>query len=177
VPLLAWISQPLNRMKPISFFVFLFLIPLTMCWSQSTHSLSPGSRQKTEAIVPPAAEQKFVIEHPDAHAQWKKDGEYYKAIFVNPVNSLGQVTVYDKAGHIIRKERELEQQEIPPTISEFQEKKFPGEGFAVWVSTDSLGNNIFYTQKNNNTYWFDRNGQLLSGKGHSLSDSLTGPSR
>ena len=165
-------------MKSTVYFVFLFLVYNAACLAQATSSLSTNQK-KAEAIVPPPVEQKFVIEHPDAKAQWKKDGEYYKAIFVNPVNNLGQITVYDKSGKIIRKERELEQQEFPSAIIEYQEKKFPGEGFAVWVSTDSTGNNLYYTQKNNITHWFDRNGRPLSGAEgkRSAYDSLTGPSR
>jgi hypothetical protein len=121
-----------------------------------------------EFIVPVAVEQKFSIENPDAQARWKKDGEFYKALFVNPVNNLGYIIVYDKTGTVVRREKELERQDYPASISEHQEKKFPGEGVSVWSSTDSTGNVTFYSQKNEATFRYDKNGRLLDGGSDSL---------
>jgi hypothetical protein len=140
-------------------------------FSQTQSSLTAGKTVKEEYMVPVAVEQKFVLENPDVKATWKKDGDFYKAQFINPINNLGYITIYDKDGNILRKEKELESQEYPVAISEFYNSNYPGEGFVVWSSTDSTGNLSFYSIHNTETFRFDKDGNLVSPRKKGRADS------
>lgn len=124
-------------------------------------------------IVPIVVEQKFLLENPDVKAIWSKDGDLYRAAFINPVNNLGYVLVYNKDGRVVKREKELEHNEYPAPIVAFHDKYYPGEGLAIYSSIDSLGNLLFYSRKNNKVFWFDTSGRLLT----SLGDSIVSPSK
>ena len=141
------------------------LFPVLVLFS----SLTASAQAKEGAhIVPVAVEQKFSIEQPDVSPRWTREGGLYKATFVNPVNNLGYMITYDETGKVIKREKELEQQEYPPLIAQYHEKKFPGEGLAVWASVDSAGHVRYFSQKNNSLFWFDKDGRPLNAAADSL---------
>lgn len=135
------------------FILVAILLPLSIAAQRSRH---------VTTIVPPAVEQKFVLEYPDAQAQWQSEGRNFKAKFINPVNNLGYIQVYDQQGNVLRRERELEPAEVPPRVSEFLVKNSRGQGFVVWTVTDSAGKQSFYSPRPEGTVVFDKTGLPLS---------------
>ncbi len=133
--------------------------------------------KKSENLVPTAVEQKFVLEYPEIKARWKQEAGLYKAIFVNPVNNLGYINVYDSSGRVVARERELERSEYPPLVSEYLTKKYPAEGFAVWKSTDSLGKDTYYSPRAEETIRFDNEGRVMNKHTATIADSLLSPAR
>jgi hypothetical protein len=113
-------------------------------------------------LVPPAVEQKFVIENPEASAEWKKDGRLYRAQFIHPLNNAGYIIVYDSTGRVVVREKELENTDYPAPINDFFIKNYPGEGYVVWSSTDSTGNVYYYSTRNSETLRFDKQGNYQS---------------
>jgi hypothetical protein len=128
-------------------------------------ALAPASGQVSDGpkwLVPQVVEHKFNIEHPEASARWKKDGMTYSAQFINPLNNLGSIIVYDTAGKVVRRDKELENNEYPAPINDYFIRKFPDEGYTVWSTTDSAGNTNFYSMKNDRMLKFDKEGRLVS---------------
>lgn len=136
---------------------------LIILWTVRADAQHSHKQKNTVAkwIVPAVVEQKFVVENPEATATWRKDGKLYVAQFVNPVNNLGYVLVYDSTGHVVRREKELENPDMPGSIHDFFASRFPGEPFMVWSSTDSSGNFSYYSSRNGQTLRFDKDGRYI----------------
>jgi hypothetical protein len=144
-------------MKPALALIFTVLA-LCVCGQRKASAKAHAPKW----IVPPVIEHKFNVENPEATAVWSKDGSQYSARFVNPINNLGSILVYDTTGKEIRREKELENSDYPAPINDYFMNKYPGEGYAVWSSTDSEGNSTFYSQHNDHTIRFDKNGHLVA---------------
>jgi hypothetical protein len=136
-----------------------------------------GLAQSQEQLVPLKVHQKFLIENPGTKATWKTAGELFVAQYVNPLNNMGYVIVYDTAGTVIRREKELEPQDYPAIINDYFEQHHPGEGYIIWSSTDTVGNIHFYTQHREKVLRFDRSGQPLKDLRYGIRrpDSLSSP--
>ena len=132
----------------------LFLINVT--------AQSGSVKQGNTAIVPPVVEQKFVLEHPDSKAVWETEGSNFRAKFINPVNNLGYITVYDPQGNIIRREREMETDEVPAKVATYMQKNTRGQGFVVWSVVDSVGSLSYYSPRPEGTIVFDKSGLPIS---------------
>ena len=125
-------------------------------------------------IVPPPVEQKFSLEFPRAAASWQTEGANFKAKFINPLNNLGYIIVYDLSGAVVRREKELEPGEVPGNIAEFLKKNSRSQGLMVWTVTDSAGATNYYSPLPEGTVIFDKAGIPLS-KVDLLRDSLQPP--
>jgi hypothetical protein len=139
----------------------LIFVSVETCLSQQKAGNNPGQQQGIN-IVPVKVHQKFVLENPDISPQWKHDKGVYTAQYINPLNNMGYMIVYDSAGHVLRREKELERQDYPAPINDYFVKEYPGEGYVVWSSVDSAGRLFFYSNHNSRLYQFDKQGQLLS---------------
>ena len=137
---------------------YAFVLAL-VCFRVALTAQEPGA---PKWIVPPVVEHKFNIENPEASARWKKDGATYSAQFINPLNNLGSIIVYDTVGKVVRRDRELENNEYPSPINDYFIRKYPNEGYAIWSSTDSAGNQNYFTVKNDRVIRFDKDGRLVS---------------
>lgn len=119
---------------------------------------------RSKLVVPAPVEQKFVLEHPDARASWRTEGDHFRAQFINPLNNLGQVTVYASNGTIIRKEREMDPDEVPGPVNEYLVTRSKGQGFSVWLVTDSAGTQSYYSPRPEGMVRFDKDGKAVGDK-------------
>lgn len=145
-------------------------IAVLFCFS----SMNLTGQSEATVIVPAAVEQKFVVEHPDARATWKTEGANFKAQFINPLNNLGHITVYAADGTILRKEREMEPDEIPAAVSSHLMQRSKGQGFSVWSVVDSSGSQSFYSPHPEGVVKFDRDGKPVDVRSL-LRDSVASP--
>lgn len=103
----------------------------------------------------------FTAEHPGITAIWKADGENFKAAFNDPTTKLGRIIVYDKEGKVVRTENEVDQSGIPPKVGEFYHKNYPGEKYQLWSTQDASGDKTYYSGRNMDVIWFDKNGEKV----------------
>jgi hypothetical protein len=54
--------------------------------------------------IPSQVLDHFTREFPAAEPRWSRDGENYKAVFVNVETRLPEAVIYDKKGEVIRRE-------------------------------------------------------------------------
>jgi hypothetical protein len=141
--------------------VFCLITAFTLS-AQKKNSLSPSTQAEPKHLVPPLVEQKFVLENPEAKANWKKEGAFYKAEFINPINNLGYILYYDTLGHMIRREKEMENSEYPAPINDYFLAKYPSEGYVVWSSTDTAGKVSYYSNRSGEVIRFDKDGNYVS---------------
>jgi hypothetical protein len=128
------------------------------------------------SLVPVPVHQKFILENPDVKARWKTENGVYSAQYINPVNNMGYMIVYDSLGNVLRREKELENQDYPPLINDFFMKEYPGEGYVIWSSVDSAGKQMYYTDHDSRIFKFDKDGRLLNPvKGTRGLDSIAAP--
>jgi hypothetical protein len=144
----------------------LYIVTVLIC-TLSLQAQKPSLRAGQDGgvhLVPVKVHQKFVLENPDVEARWKTDQSTFTAQYINPLNNMGYMIVYDTAGTVIRREKELENQDYPAPINDFFSKEFPGEGYVIWSSTDSAGNAFYYCNHNTRLLKFDKNGNPLDAK-------------
>jgi hypothetical protein len=144
------------------------MVPLTVLLAaqylcaQGAASLTAKKQDAPVSLVPVKVHEKFILENPDIQARWKTDNGVFTAQYINPLNNMGYMIVYDSLGNVLRREKELENQEYPALINDYFTKEFPGEGYVVWSSVDSAGNHLYYSDHNSRILKFDKNGHLLN---------------
>jgi hypothetical protein len=112
--------------------------------------------------IPARLMEKFRKDHPDAiDIRWTKENEEeYKVMFKDPPNTQ-QLIVYDQSWKVIRKETELDFNEIPDSIINYYKQNYPqDDGYKVWLYEDQNGRTYF----SNGTEFgliFDLNGKLV----------------
>jgi hypothetical protein len=116
----------------------------------------------SQKINPPKVVlDKFTQSYPDITPEWKMDGKNFVANFVDPNTLKGISIVYDKDGNVIRKETELENSSYPQSINDYYIKKYPGEKYKTWSSVDNSGANTYFIKRENETIWFDKDGNFV----------------
>jgi hypothetical protein len=168
----------MRQVKKLIAIVGLFICG-EMGFAQPTGSLSAkGQNNKNTpvSLVPVKVHQKFILENPEVKARWKTEDGIYTAQFINPLNNVGYMIVYDSLGNVLRREKELENQDYPPAINDFFMKEYPGEGYVIWSSVDSAGKQMYFTDHDSHIFRFDKDGRLLNpAKGNRGLDSLAAP--
>jgi hypothetical protein len=112
--------------------------------------------------VPDKLIEKFRRDYPTAiEMQWSKEkDDEYKVVFKDPPNTK-QLIVYDKEWKIIRRETELEMQQIPDSILNFYKQNYPAEtGYKVWLREDINGK-VYYSNGMEFGLFFDMNGKII----------------
>lgn len=119
--------------------------------------------------VPKEIKTLFTDAYPNAgEIIWTKDSSAYKVNFIDKEN-LHHIIVYDEKGKLIRNERELVQKDIPSQIQQYYQDKFPTEhSFSVWLVEDAEGNQTYYSNRKDETIYFDKTGQLTKGVAPSI---------
>lgn len=121
--------------------------------------------------IPDAVKIVFLKENPDADATWKKEDTNYRAQYIDRLN-LAHIRVYDKAGNMVYRDDVMEN--YPAPAHNFLTTKYPGEGFSLWSRIDNKGTLSYYTYRNSDTLWFDKDGKFVSPKKKlRLSDSIS----
>ena len=177
---LARIYLLIYMMKVKTILVIILVISAkVVCLAQMTRSLSSSSKINKNtpvSLVPVKVHQKFILENPDVKARWKTENGIYTAQYINPVNNMGYNIVYDSVGTVLRREKELENEDYPGTINDFFMSQYPGEGYVIWSSVDSAGKQMYYTDHDSHIFMFDKNGKLMNPlkKNRNL-DSIASP--
>ena len=115
--------------------------------------------QSSSIIAPPdIITDRFNSQFPSTKAVWNTDGENFFAEFIDLGTRKASIIVYDKNGHVIRFEKEMDDISCPPRISNFHSENFPSEKYIVWRCEDNNGARSYYSKCNTTTIWFDENG-------------------
>lgn len=146
---------------------YLFLIVFTL----GAHLMSAQSKGAEEIpVIDPsqvAAQvvQNFTRDNPGISATWRNDGDNYRANYLDPNTKLGRIIIYNKNGQVLRRENEVDQLKYPDPIKKYYDKNYPGEVYQVWDNEETPGSTtLYYTNRNTETIWFDKHGNLISGK-------------
>jgi hypothetical protein len=106
--------------------IILLSLGLTVSMSAQKTSVTAKEQtsvQKTE--VPSLVLNNFTKEFPTAEATWTRDGENFKAEFINIETRVPQVIVYDKEGAVVRRESQLDNIPQPESTEQPAEKSPP----------------------------------------------------
>jgi hypothetical protein len=134
------------------------LVLLSSAGAQSQNSRRQNAMPRN---IPEAVKATFAMENPDADARWKKEDTNYRAEFLDASN-IAHIRVYSKNGAMIYRDDVMES--YPAPIHVYYTAKYPGEGFAVWSHIDAKGNMSYYSYRNADTLWFDKDGNYQSPK-------------
>lgn len=116
------------------------------------------------AQVPKAVSEQFTREHPGITPSWKADGKLYKAYYTDSKTNMGQLVVYDDKGNVQRRESELDKLAYPSSINDYHSRNFPGESYKLWSVDDKTGVRTYYSERNQQLMWFDKNGNYVTPK-------------
>lgn len=110
--------------------------------------------------VPAVILNKFKADYPGEQPTWSKDGNYYRADFVDGKQMNGHAVAYDAKGNVIYREEQLAAGSYPEGISTYYSGKYPNEKYSVWSNTDKSGNTSYYSTHNMEVFWFDKDGNF-----------------
>lgn len=141
---------------------FYFLLLLTFMQMPGAYSQEKTRKPEVgQNVTPPeVVREKFRNMYPDVTPVWKMDGQNYAAEFLNPETLKGMRLVFNKDGHVLRKESELDSS-YPQSINDYYIKKYPGEKYKIWSTVDETGQNTYFIQRGTETIRFDNRGQYV----------------
>ena len=147
------------------FYLFiLFLYTIGTVNAQASGNKT-GNTSIDPKLVPASAIQNFTTRFPNVSAAWHMDGQNYRANYIDPESKLGCVVVYDKEGNVVRTENEVDSTGYPSSIGDYYSDNYPGETYQVWFTDDKTGaKTLYYTNRNDETIWFDNQGKPLPAK-------------
>lgn len=122
------------------------------------------TQETSPAQVPGNISEKFMKEHPAVSPSWKTEGKNYKAFYTDPKTHMGQLVVFDDKGNVLRQESELDKLAYPASINDYHAKNYPNEEYKLWSVQDKTGVNTFYSERNSQVLWFDKNGNYVVPK-------------
>jgi hypothetical protein len=111
--------------------------------------------------VPETITKKFTEANPGVeNVKWSRDSVNYKVTFSDAAQHES-IVYYDADGKVIRSERQLMEKDVPTAIRQYYSDKYPNENsFSVWVVEDAEGNRSYYTNRKDETIYFDKTGQI-----------------
>jgi hypothetical protein len=145
------------------FSIFLLLCAMYLS-AQRHHGVKPDRTR-----IPEEVKTAFKKENPDAEATWKATDTSYRAQFIDQLN-LAHIRVFDKRGKMIYRDDVMDS--YPEAIHAHLTKNYPGEGFTLWSRIDAVGNLTYYTYRNSDTLWFNKDGIFVSPKKKIRGDSI-----
>jgi hypothetical protein len=121
--------------------------------------------QKDDSFVPDKVRSTFNKTHPDALVSgWYKENDNYKVVFREPATQQ-QILVYNKNGNVVRMETQLQTNEFPPAIVQYYERHYPDKTrYEIWGSKSPDGTYVFYSPVDDNTLYFDKNGNFIKSE-------------
>jgi hypothetical protein len=151
---------------------FMILLLLSGICFNSTAQKKEKSRKQPDLVadtmksttgngVPDRLMEKFRKDYPTAiDVLWSKEDDQFKVIFKDPPNTK-QMIEYDKDWKVVRRETELEMQQIPDSILNFYKENYPQERqFKVWLREDINGK-TYYSNGTEFGLFFDMNGHII----------------
>jgi hypothetical protein len=111
------------------------------------------------AQVPDSISKRFSMQYPEVKNQtWKTENNRYRVTYRDNMN-MEQSVIYDRNGQIYGKRSEVQTQEVPPSVSEYYSKNYPGESkYKVYRETDTIGGNSYYIDRKGERIYFDNQG-------------------
>jgi hypothetical protein len=85
------------------FLIFLLTGGLQLM-AQQVRTAGEPNQELRKQEVPSLVTDNFIREFPAAEPTWSRDGENYKALFINVETRLPQVVVYNQKGEVVRRE-------------------------------------------------------------------------
>jgi hypothetical protein len=117
-------------------------------------------------VPPSVVTNRFTTDYPGMQANWSRDHmNNYRASYRDAGSNSNRSVTYDKSGNVISRDMELGDNDYPTGISDYFTKNNMKDKRSVWSSEDQDGNKIYYSNYNNKTYWFDKNGNYQEPKG------------
>jgi hypothetical protein len=125
-----------------------------------------AGQQPGNNVPPSVVTNRFTTDYPGMQANWSRDHmNNYRASYRDAGSNSNRSVTYDKTGNVISRDMELGDNDYPTGISDYFTKNNMKDKHSVWSSEDKDGNKIYYSNYNNKTYWFDKNGNYNEPKG------------
>jgi len=135
--------------------------------AQTNTNTTPNSNSMNNGVqVPNNVSNSFGTAYPNTTPTWTMDGTTYRANYMN--GSSSRSAIYDKNGTLLSREEQMMDGTYPSVITDYYKKNYPTEKYQVWSSTDASGNKTYYTNRNSETIWFDKDGNYKSRKARSM---------
>jgi len=152
----------------MKYIYFLILSFLFLQQTAQTPLTAMKEKTLTAEVDPPAVvKENFKKEFPEVTPVWKMDGVNFRAEFVDAVSLKGRSVTYDPNGKVLRRESEMDNASYPQAINDYFIKKYPGEKFKTWTTTDAQGEKAYYIRREAGLVWFDKDGQPVEASGKS----------
>jgi hypothetical protein len=142
----------------------LFLLLASLTAVPQSLTVAPSRSGASESEIPTPVRTAFSKENPEVIPNWKVEGGFFKATYVDPASNLGNVLIYSGSGEAVRRERELESSEVPVAIKQYFEKNFPGESFVIWSRLDNAYMQTYYAHRSSRVLTFDKEGNYIGPK-------------
>jgi hypothetical protein len=124
---------------------------------------TPVGRDLNGVDPPAVVTNKFQTDYPNINADWRMDEDNYAAEYRDPATNMGRILVYDRNANLIRTDNEMKEG-YPDMIGNYYTKTYPNEDYKVWSSKDGKGNITYYSNRNDDVLWFDKNGKYTKTK-------------
>ena len=130
---------------------------LLACATEFTAQTNTAMPASTNVQAPASVSTRFNNDYPGMQPAWTMDGANYRADYLD--GGINRSVIYDPKGKMLSKEEQLGNGTYPSTIGDYYTKKYPGEKYQVWSSTNPNGERTYYTKRNSETVWFDKDGK------------------
>lgn len=127
--------------------------------AQNTSNAGP----ETMDIPAPVVNQ-FKKDYPTFTPTWSREGDDYRADYVNPSNGNFGMVVYSKNARVLHSETELEANSYPGSINDYHQSNLPAKRYKVYSTKDTSGTTSFYSTSDGQTYYFDKDGHFRGRK-------------
>jgi len=127
-----------------------------------TNTATPDYGNNAPLSTPNTITSKFNADYPNNNPTWTSDNGTYRAQYMDGTTNMGRSVIYDKDGTMMSREEQLSNTSYPMPIVDYYSKTYPNEKYDVWSTTDKAGNTTYYTNRNDETIWFDKNGKYKS---------------
>lgn len=136
---------------------------------------SDWNSQGTGGGMPPAVvSTRFTADYPGVQANWSRDHmNNYRAEYKDMGSNSSRSITYDKNGNMVSRDLELGDNDYPTGIKDYFSTNNLKDKHSVWSSEDKDGNKIYYSNYNNDTYWFDKNGKYQKKSGRQTTGTST----
>ncbi len=123
------------------------------------------SKTETESSeTPTVVVKQFKKDFPAYNPIWSKDGFNYRADYTDPTTNMAGMVVYNKYGRQLKSETEMQANSYPGSIRDYYTTNLPSRTrYKVFSRKDTTGAQSYYTTSEGETYYFDKDGNYVSG--------------
>lgn len=129
------------------------------------NTVNTNTESVDASTTPEAITKHFNNDYPNEIATWHKDGDNYKAYYIDSQTKLRRTVVYDKNGNDISEDYELEYNEIPyGIVNYYSSTSKQDNNYHVWERETNKGEIVYVSKMDGKTAYFDKNGKPMSAK-------------